>query len=138
MKDILNLRIYTPDKLFIDETITKVVVYGNEGCFTILPRHIDYVSSFDDCVLYFEKENKDVVFVGVNQGILVKSGREIQVSTFNAINGGSSLKELKDILKINIYKDKIDKKIKDSLKNIEEDLFKDIGKRYGQIRRKNF
>ena len=137
MENILNLRIYTPNKLFIDETITKITVYGKEGCFTILPRHIDYVSSFDDCILYFKKENKDMVFVGVNQGILVKSGREIQVSTFNAVNGGSSLEELKNILKINIYKDKIDNKIRNSLHNIEKDLFKDIGRRYEQVRRKN-
>lgn len=136
MDSILNLRIYTPDKLFIDETITKITVYGKEGCFTILPKHIDYVSSFDDCILYFEKENKDVVFIGVNQGILVKSGREIQISTFNAINGGSSLDELKNILRINIYKD-FDKKFKNSLNNIEKDLFKDIGRKYGQTRRKN-
>lgn len=136
MDSILNLRIYTPDKLFIDETITKITVYGKEGCFTILPKHIDYVSSFDDCILYFEKENKDVVFIGVNQGILVKSGREIQISTFNAINGGSSLDELKNILRINIYRD-FDKKFKNSLNNIEKDLFKDIGRKYGQTRRKN-
>ena len=84
----------------------------------------------------FEKENKDIVFVGVNQGILVKSGREIQISTFNAVNGGSSLDELKNILRINIYRD-FDKKFKNSLKNIEKDLFKDIGGKYGQIRRKN-
>lgn len=136
MESILNLRIYTPDKLFIDETITKITVYGKEGCFTILPKHIDYISSFDDCILYFEKENKDIVFVGVNQGVLVKSGREIQISTFNAINGGSSLDELKNILRINIYRD-FDKKFKNSLKNIEKDLFKDMGGKYGQIRRKN-
>ena len=136
MESILNLRIYTPDRLFIDETITKITVYGKEGCFTILPKHIDYISSFDDCILYFEKENKDIVFVGVNQGVLVKSGREIQISTFNAINGGSSLDELKNILRINIYRD-FDKKFKNSLKNIEKDLFKDMGGKYGQIRRKN-
>lgn len=136
MESILNLRIYTPDKLFIDETITKITVYGKEGCFTILPKHIDYVSSLDDCILYFEKENKDIVFVGVNQGILVKSGREIQISTFNAVNGGSSLDELKNILRINIYRD-FDKKFKNSLENIEKDLFKDMGGKYGQIRRKN-
>ena len=40
MESILNLRIYTPDKLFIDETITKITVYGKEGCFTILKKKI--------------------------------------------------------------------------------------------------
>ena len=57
MEGILNLRIYTPNKLFVDETIKKITVYGNEGCFTILPKHLDYVSSFDDCMLYFTKTN---------------------------------------------------------------------------------
>ena len=138
MDSILNLRIYTPNKLIIDETIKKLTVYGNEGSFTILPKHIDYVSSFDDCMLYFTKNDGQVVFVGVNQGILVKSGREIQISTFNAVNGGNSLQELKDKLRLNIVSEDIKNKIKNSLQNIRKDLFNDIGKRYEQIRRKNF
>ena len=138
MDSILNLRIYTPNKLLIDETIKKITVYGNEGSFTILPKHIDYVSSFDDCILYFTKDNDEIVFVGVNQGILVKSGREIQISTFNAVEGGNSLQELKNKLRLNITTEDVKNKIKNSLKNIRKDLFNDIGRRYEQIRRKNF
>lgn len=115
MEGILNLRIYTPNKLFVDETITKLTVYGNEGSFTILPKHIDYVSSFDDCMLYFTKIDGETIFMGANQGILVKSGREIQISTFNIINGGNSLEELKDKLKF-INKEDLKNKIKDYLK----------------------
>jgi hypothetical protein len=59
MNKILNLRIYTPNQLFLEEVITKISVYGKEGFYTILPNHIDYISSFDDGVLVFEKEDKD-------------------------------------------------------------------------------
>ena len=87
MNKILNLRIYTPSQLFLEEVITKISIYGKEGFYTILPNHIDYVSSFDDGVLVFEKEDKSRIFVGINQGILIKCGREIQISTFNALFG---------------------------------------------------
>ena len=138
MEGILNLRIYTPNKLFVDETIKKITVYGNEGCFTILPKHLDYVSSFDDCMLYFTKTNNERVFIGANQGVLVKSGREIQISTFNAVNGGNSIEELKTKLLSAINTKDVKHKIKNSLENIRKDLFNDISKRYEQIRRKNF
>ena len=130
MNKILNLRVYTPNELFIDEVITKISVLGNEGYYTILPNHIDYVSSFGDGILCFVTQDNKRMFVGVNQGILVKCGREIQISTFNAINGGSSVEELKDILKDVIKKEEeiinFEKKLKISLKNIEFELFKRI------------
>ena len=127
MNKILNLRIYTPSKLFLEEVIKKISVYGKEGFYTILPNHIDYVSSFENGILVFEKQDGDRVFIGVNQGVLIKCGREIQISTFNAVYGGNSIDELKTVLKTVIEKEEelidLDKKLKVSLRNIEINLF---------------
>lgn len=127
MNKFLNLRIYTPSQLFLEEVIKKVSVYGKEGLYTILPNHIDYVSSFENGILIFEKQDDSRVFIGVNQGVLIKCGREIQVSTFNAVYGGNSIDELKTVLETVIKKEEelidLDKKLKISLRNIEINLF---------------
>lgn len=127
MNKILNLRIYTPSQLFLEEVIKKVSVYGKEGFYTILPNHIDYISSFDDGIIIFEKQDSSKIFIGVNQGVLIKTGREIQISTFSAVYGGTSLDELKNVLKTLIEKEEelmnLDKKLKVSLRNIEINLF---------------
>ncbi|MBR2141239.1 MAG: hypothetical protein IJ853_02685 [Rickettsiales bacterium] len=130
MNKILNLRIYIPDKLFLEEVVVKVSVLGKEGFYTILPNHLDYVSSFEDGIIFFKKQTEENVFIGVNQGVLVKCGREIQVSTFNAVYGGNTIEELKNVLKSSIKRENelisIEKKIKTSLKNIEFELFRKI------------
>jgi F-type H+-transporting ATPase subunit epsilon len=131
MKGILNLRIYTPNGLFVEEVITKVTVTGNEGCYTILPKHIDYVSSFEDGTLCFTRQNGEKAFVGVGQGILIKCGREVQISTFNAIAGGDTTKTLREAVKDNFDEKKtsvdVEKKLKTSLRSMEFELFKKIG-----------
>ncbi|MDR2777785.1 MAG: hypothetical protein LBB24_03390 [Rickettsiales bacterium] len=124
MRNILNLRIYTPQKLFLEETITKLKV-SEKGCnYTILPRHIDYLSSFSRSTINFRKLSGEEGYVWLNQGILVKCGREIQISVFSAINGGSSVENLKLMMDNNMknFRTLIEstKKFKLTLKNIED------------------
>lgn len=130
MNKFLNLKIYIPNKLFLEEVVAKVSVYGKEGFYTILPNHIDYVSSFEDSILIFTKNDGKSVFIGINQGVLIKCGREVQLSTFNAVYGGESVEALRAVLKNAIEKDKqireFEMKIKNSLKNIEYELFKKV------------
>ncbi len=130
MNTILNLKIYTLNQLFLEEVIKKVSVYGKEGLYTIFPNHQDYVSSFDDGMLYFEKENGEKIYIGINQGILTKCGREVQISTFNSIYGGNSIEELKKTVEKAIIesqnKIEIDKKLKISLKKIELELLEQV------------
>lgn len=127
--NILNLRIYTPEKLVLEEEILKITVNGEEGSFTILPRHIDYISSFNDCIIYYTDKNEKVKFIAVNQGILTKTGRNIEISTFHIITG-NSLQELKNNMNEMASKSEdlanYDQKINQNLKQIEFNLFKKI------------
>lgn len=128
MVGILNLRIYTPDKLFPEEVITKLSINGKEGNYTILPNHVDYLSSFNNSNVSFEKQNKEKSYLWLNQGVLVKCGREIQISTFSAINNGNVKLDIKKMVS-NTKKDinsliGFDRKFKNTLKNIEKEIFK--------------
>ena len=130
MNSILNLRIYTPNRLFLKEVVKRVSVFGKEGLFTILPNHQDYISSFEDGMLYYTKEDDEKVYIGLNQGILTKCGREVQISTFTAIFGGGSVEELKEKIKEAIKQSaeevEVDRKLKKSLKQIELELLQQI------------
>lgn len=120
MNKILNLRIYTPEKLIVDEVIKKVSLDGQEGNYTILPNHIDYLSSFSDSIINFVKDNDEKVYLRLNQGVIVKCGREIQISTF----GVTDARE-------NNLKNDFDEKLKNTLKNIETGIFREKNeKRY--------
>ena len=56
-----NLQIVTPDKLFYNEDVVRVVVKATDGDVGILKSHIDYVASLE---FGFIKKKKDEVFKG--------------------------------------------------------------------------
>ena len=93
--NILNLRVYTPEKLFLEKEIVKITLNGKEGSFSILPKHVDYISSFNDCIMCYTDIFKRVNFLATNQGIITKVGRNVEISTFHVVVG-NSLAELKD------------------------------------------
>lgn len=93
--NVLNLRIYTPEKLFLEKEILKITLNGKEGSFSILPKHVDYISSFDDCIMCYTDTSNKTSFLATNQGIITKIGRNIEISTFHVVVG-NSLMELKN------------------------------------------
>ena len=129
MKEFLNLKVYVPDRLFLEETILKVKLIGKEGSFTILPKHLDYISSFNDGVLMYLDLENNKRYLAINQGILVKVGREVKLSLFHAIEG-SDLNKLKENVKeLALKSDELinkDKQLKTSLKNIEFFIFEKL------------
>lgn len=126
---MFNLKVYTPNKLIISEIITKLRVDGKEGSFTILPAHIDYITSFDNSIISFINIENKQLFLATNQGILTKVGKNVQISVFN-IEMSNTLDELKSIIKTkrdNFQKDmEIEKNINNNLKSIEFAMFNKI------------
>lgn len=84
---MMHLKIALPSKLVYEGEIRKISFEAVDGTFTMLPRHIDFVSALIPGILYFEPrdEQPEEVFFAVDQGLLVKQGRDVLVSTHNAV-----------------------------------------------------
>ncbi len=89
----MNLRIIIPTKILIDQEVTKVVAEAEDGSFGILPKHIDFVAALNPGILSFEGKDGEV-FLAIDEGILVKCGNDVMVSTRKAVLG-KTLGELK-------------------------------------------
>jgi len=83
----LMLKILLPAEIFINQEVTRVIAEAEDGCFCLLPRHIDYVAALVPGLLSFVSQEENEEFLAVDEGILVKSGSEILVSTRNAMRG---------------------------------------------------
>lgn len=82
---MMRLRILLPDQVLVDTTATKISAEGFEGAFTLLPRHIDYVTVLVPGLLsYTTPENADV-YLAADNGTLVKRGANVWVSVRNAV-----------------------------------------------------
>jgi len=84
----MRLRVLLPTKVLLDEPVRKVVAEAENGSFGLLPRHVDFVAPLVPGLLSFEAEDGAERFLAVDQGILVKNGSEVSVSTRRAVCGG--------------------------------------------------
>jgi F-type H+-transporting ATPase subunit epsilon len=84
---MISLRIALPSKVVFEGNIRKVSVDAAYGSFTLLPRHIDFVMVLVPGILLFDTadEEPEEVFYAIDEGILIKQGRNIQISTRNAV-----------------------------------------------------
>jgi len=83
----MNLKILLPTEILLDAEVTKISAEAENGAFTLLPNHIDFVTAIVPGILFFESESESTpeVFIAVDEGILVKCGAEVLVSTGRAI-----------------------------------------------------
>lgn len=84
----MNLKVLLPTEVLLDETVNKVTGEAENGSFTLLPRHIDFVTALVPGVFSYEDDDGREHFLAVNEGILVKSGDEVLVSVREAVRGG--------------------------------------------------
>jgi F-type H+-transporting ATPase subunit epsilon len=92
----MRLRVFLPERILIDQEVTKVVAEAENGSFGILPKHIDFVAALTSGIFSF-KSNGEEEFLAIDEGILVKCASEIMVSTRKAVRS-RNLGELKQTL----------------------------------------
>ena len=82
----MHLQVMLPERVVLNRAVRNVVAEGLSGSFALLPRHIDFVESLVPGILMFVPAEEDTEqFVAVDEGILVKCGREVLVSVRNAV-----------------------------------------------------
>ena len=83
----MNLRVFLPTEILVSETVTKVLAEGENGFFCLLPRHIDFVSALAPGIVSFVLATGQEEFLAVDEGVLVKCGADVLISTGQAVRG---------------------------------------------------
>jgi F-type H+-transporting ATPase subunit epsilon len=83
----MNLKVLLPAEVLVKEEVAKVTAEAANGSFCLLPKHVDFVAALVPGILSFQTASGRETFVAVDEGILVKCGDEVMVSTRNAIRG---------------------------------------------------
>jgi F-type H+-transporting ATPase subunit epsilon len=126
----MRLKIFQPSELFLDEEVSKVVGEGPEGCFGILPLHIDMTTALVPGVLEYANERGTEAFIALNGGILIKQGDQVLISTRMAVKGELGALEAS----VNAFVTEIDekeKKARSAVAKLEADFvrrFVEFGK----------
>jgi F-type H+-transporting ATPase subunit epsilon len=116
----MELEIYVPDAVFLQTRVQKVIAESPAGSFCLLPRHIDYVTALVPGILTYTTDGSEF-FVAVDNGILIKQGKTVSVSTRQAVSG--PLGELKNEVERMLHDiDEHEKKTRSSVARLEADF----------------
>lgn len=89
----MRLQVLLPTEVLVDEETNKVIAEAENGAFCLLPRHIDFVAALVPGLLCFCDREGTESYVAIDEGILIKCGRDVSVSTLNGVRG-TNLAEL--------------------------------------------
>ncbi|MEA3361792.1 MAG: F0F1 ATP synthase subunit epsilon [Thermodesulfobacteriota bacterium] len=84
----LRLQVLLPTEVLVDEKVNKVIAEAENGSFCLLPRHIDFVAALVPGVLCYQVDGGEEAYAAVDEGILVKCGDDVLISTLNGVRGG--------------------------------------------------
>lgn len=116
------LKVLLPKKILVEEQVRKVVAEGQDGAFCLLPRHVDFVSALVPGLLEYETAVGEEFYLAVDEGILVKCGAEVLVSTRNAAQG-ADLGQLQALIREQFAElDEREKQTRSALAKIEADF----------------
>jgi F-type H+-transporting ATPase subunit epsilon len=85
----MRLKVLLPSEVLIDQQVNKVVAEAENGSFCLLPRHVDFLAALVPGLFSFEPTGGGEEFLALDEGVLVKCGLEVLVSTRNAVRGPS-------------------------------------------------
>ena len=107
---MIHLQVLLPTEILVDRYVYSVTADADNGSFFVLPRHVDFVTVLRPGILTFregsrggsgpdgsDKESLER-YVGLSEGILVKSGRMVLVSVVHAALG-TDLDQLRDLVR---------------------------------------
>jgi len=118
------LKIFLPAGILLEEEVVKVTAEAENGFFTLLPRHIDFVTSLVPGILYYLMPSGEEAFMAMDEGILIKQGERVMVSSPRAVQG-DNLEYLREVVEYEL-KDlgESEKKARAVLSRLEADTIR--------------
>ena len=93
----VRLQLLLPTRILFDRAVSKVVAEAVDGSFCLLPRHVDFVAALVPGILAFYDGDGAAGYAAIDEGVLVKCGANVSVSTFNGVLG-ADVDELEDLV----------------------------------------
>jgi len=92
----MNLKVLLPFQIFVEKVgVARIVAETHQGSFGLLPHRLDCVAALTPGILTYETDAEGEVYVAVDEGVLVKTGPDVQVSVRRAL-GGTDLGQLRE------------------------------------------
>lgn len=94
----MHLKILLPFRIFTDTTsVSRIVAETSEGSMGLLPQRLDCVASLVAGILEYQAAADGIVYVALDEGVMVKTGPDVLISVRRAI-AGADLGQLHELV----------------------------------------
>ncbi len=118
----MRLQVLLPDRRLIDAQVQKIFAESGMGFFTLLPRHIDLVTTIEPGLLTYTTMDEQEIHLAVDHGILVKRAADVLVSVNRAMCG-EDLRTLQQVVRDEFHElDERERKARSALADLQADM----------------
>ena len=116
----MHLRILLPSEVFADKPdVVRIMANTSAGSLGLLEHRLDCVAALVPGIMIYETKQDGVVYLALDEGVLVKTGADVLVSVRQAI-GGEDLGKLRDAVKSTFLSlDKEERSVRDAVTKME-------------------
>lgn len=86
-RETMRFKVLLPGEKLLDTQVVKLIAEAEDGLFCLLPNHADFVASLPPGILSYQSEEGVEEYIALDEAVLVKVGRVVQVSAINAVRG---------------------------------------------------
>lgn len=87
INDTMIVILHLPTSVFHEGPAAKLTAWAENGSFGMLPNHIDFVTSLVPSILVLVEPGGGERFFGIDEGVLVKQGRQVDICVRRAVQG---------------------------------------------------
>ena len=116
----MHLRILLPSEVFADKPdVVRITANTSAGSLGLLEHRLDCVAALVPGIMIYETKQDGVVYLALDEGVLVKTGADVLVSVRQAI-GGEDLGKLRDAVKSTFLAlDKEERSVREAVAKME-------------------
>ncbi|QEY59197.1 ATPase [Pseudomonas sp. C27(2019)] len=85
--EVMHVNLRLPTRLLFSCEAKKVFAEAENGAFAMLPNHTDFVTALLPSVLVITDAAGDEQFFGIDQGVLVKHGHQVDIAVRRGVQG---------------------------------------------------
>jgi F-type H+-transporting ATPase subunit epsilon len=123
----MNLKILLPFKVFsIRKNVRRIVAETSVGSFGLLPQRLDCVAALVPGIFEYETEELGIVYLAIDEGVLVKAGADVLVSVRNAVGDADLGKLRESVEKEFINLDEREKNVRQVMAKLESSFIQSL------------
>lgn len=124
---LMNLKILLPFKVFsIRKNVRRIVAETSVGSFGLLPQRLDCVAALVPGIFEYETEEQGIVYLAIDEGVLVKAGPDVLVSVRNAVGDADLGKLRESVEKEFINLDEREKNVRQVMAKLESSFIQSL------------